>query len=113
MKFFPKYIKFVNKPRNIPQYINAKSDHQPNIIKNLPECIFCRINKLSSDKSVSDNSIELYNNAPYSSRLRSNSIKILTRILVEVKTGKEKLYGSTRHIVAMFSPTMVKFFSQS
>ena len=52
-----------NKPGNVPQYINLKSNHRPNIIKNLPESISRRINKLSSDKSVFDNSKDLYNNA--------------------------------------------------
>ena len=56
-----------NKPGNIPQYINVKANNPPNIIKNLPESISCRINKLSSDKSVFDNSKDLYNNALYDS----------------------------------------------
>ena len=42
-------------------------NHPPNIIKNLPESISCRINKLSTDKSVFDNSKDLYNNALSSS----------------------------------------------
>ena len=52
-----------NKPGNIPLYINVKSNHPPNIIKNLPKSISRRINKLSPDKSVFDNSKDLYNNA--------------------------------------------------
>ena len=43
-------------------------------------------------------------------KIRSNSIQILTRISVEVKTGKEKSYGSILHVVAMFPPTLVKVF---
>ena len=43
-------------------------------------------------------------------KIRSNSIQILTRISVEVRTGKEKSYGSILHIVAMFPPTLVKVF---
>ena len=39
----------------------------PNIIKNLPESISRRINKLSSDKSVFDNTKDLQNNALSSS----------------------------------------------
>ena len=52
-----------NKPGNIPLYINVKSNHPPNIIKNLPENISRRINKLSSDKSIFENSKDLYNSA--------------------------------------------------
>ena len=55
------------KPGNIPLYINVKSNHQPNIIKNLPESISRYINKLSSDKSVLDNSKDLYINTLSSS----------------------------------------------
>ena len=38
-------------------------NHPPNIIKNLPKSISRRIKKLSTDKSVFDNSKDLYNNA--------------------------------------------------
>ena len=56
-----------NKPGNIPLYINIKSNHPPNIVKNLPESISRCINKLSSNKFVFDNSKDLYNNALSSS----------------------------------------------
>ena len=59
-----------NKPGNIPLYINVKSNHPPNIIKNLPESTSRRINKLSSYKSVFDNSKDLYNNALSSSSFK-------------------------------------------
>ena len=52
-----------NKPGNTPLYINVKSDHPPNIIKNSPDNISRRINKLSSDKSIFDNSKDFYNSA--------------------------------------------------
>ena len=39
------------------------SNHQPNIIKNLPESISQRINELPSDKTVFNNSKELFKNA--------------------------------------------------
>ena len=48
---------------NIPLYINVKSNHLPDIINNLPENISCRIIKLSSDKSVFENSEDFYNSA--------------------------------------------------
>ena len=52
-----------NNPDNKPLYISLKSNHPPNIIKNLPESTSKRINKLSSDKTVFNNSKELFNNA--------------------------------------------------
>ena len=48
---------------NKPLYMNLKSNHPPNIIKNLPESTSRRINKLSSDKTVFNNSKELFSNA--------------------------------------------------
>ena len=45
-----------NNSGNIPLYINAKSNHPSNIIKNVPESISVRMNKLSCDKSLFDNS---------------------------------------------------------
>ena len=45
-----------------------KSNHPPNIIKSLLESISKRINKLSSDKTIFNNSKELFNNALSNSR---------------------------------------------
>ena len=52
-----------NKPDNKPLYNNVNSNHPPNIKKNLPESISWRINKLSYDKTVFNNSKKLFNNA--------------------------------------------------
>ena len=52
-----------NKPDNKLLYINVNYNHPPNIIKNLPESISQRINKLSSDKVVFNNSKDLFRNA--------------------------------------------------
>ena len=50
-----------NKLGNIPLYINVKPNHPPNIIKNLDDSISCRIDKLSSDNNVFENSKDIYN----------------------------------------------------
>ena len=55
------------KPDNKPLYINVKSNHPPNIIKKLPESISRRINKLPSDKTIFNNSEELFNNFLFNS----------------------------------------------
>ena len=39
-----------------------------------------------------------------------NVIQIITRISVEIRTGKERSYGSIVYIVAMFPPKLVKGF---
>ena len=51
-----------NKPDIKPIYINVNSNHPPHIIKNLPENISRRINKVSSDKTVLKNSRKLFKN---------------------------------------------------
>ena len=56
-----------NKPGNISQHINVKLNNLSNVIKNLPETISGRINELSSNYSVFDNSKDLCNNALYNS----------------------------------------------
>ena len=78
-----------NKAGNIPQYINVKSNHPPNIIKNLPESISRRINKLSSDKSVYDNSKDLYNNALYNSGFK-DKIKFYPDFNKNISRGKNR-----------------------
>ena len=43
-------------------------------------------------------------------KIKSNLIQILTKISVEIRTGKERSYGSMLHIVAMIPPTLLKVF---
>ena len=64
--FVNKYKPY-NKPDNKPSYINVNSKHPRNIIKNFPESVSWRINKLSSDKTVFNHSKKFFNNAHSSS----------------------------------------------
>ena len=52
-----------HKPNETPMYINVKSNHPQNIIKQLPKTINKRINEISSDEAVFNNSANFYNNA--------------------------------------------------
>ena len=76
--------------------------------KEFQQRIVCETNL----KIAFDNSKDLYNMhfIPVALKIRSNSIQILTRISIEVKTGKDKSYGSVLHIVALFPQTLVKAF---
>ena len=76
-------------PGNIPLYINVKSNHPPNIIKNLPESISGCINKLSSHKSVFDNSKNLYNNALASSGFK-DKIKFYPDFNKDISRNKNR-----------------------
>ena len=51
------------KPNNILQYINVKSNHQPAILKNIPEGIIKRLSEISSNKEVFDQAAPPYQKA--------------------------------------------------
>ena len=71
--FVNKYKPY-NKPDNKLLYINVNSKYPPNIIKNFPESVSWRINKLPSDKTVFNNSKKLFNNAFFSSGFVATNI---------------------------------------
>ena len=62
-----KYYPF-RKPDNDPLYINAKSNHPPSTIRQIPASISTRISGLSCDQDEFDKSTQLNNNALKSSR---------------------------------------------
>ena len=51
------------KPNDNPIYIHTKSNHPPNIIKQLPKNISKRISDISSSKEIFDKAAPYYNNA--------------------------------------------------
>ena len=48
------------KPGDRPKYVNAKSNHPPTILKNIPLAVNKRLSCISSDKEVFDNAAPLY-----------------------------------------------------
>ena len=66
-----KYYPF-RKPDNNPLYINAKSNHPPSIIKQVPASISSRISTLSCDANEFQNTAQLYNDALKSSGYNEN-----------------------------------------
>ena len=92
-----------NKPDNKPLYVNVNSNHPPHIIKNLPESISQHI-KLPSDKTVFNNSKQLFNNTLSTCRFDH---KIMFQPLTENKDHscnkewEQKLYGSIPHAAVM------------
>ena len=66
-----------NKTNTIPTYINVKSNHPTPIIKQIPNAINIRINRLSSSKTIFNNHHkEIYNEAVHNSRYK-NELKYL------------------------------------
>ena len=91
--------KSYNKPSSISLYINLKLNHSPNIIRNLPESISRRINKLSSDKSVFDNSKDFFNNALARSGFKDN-IKFNSDFNKNISRNKNR----KRKIILFYPP---------
>ena len=52
-----------NKPRNIPLYINKKSNHPPRIIENIPKSISKRLSEISIDEDSFSKAAPLYQKA--------------------------------------------------
>ena len=61
-----KYYPF-RKPDNNPLYINAKSNHPPSIVRQIPASISTRVSSLSCDSMEFDKTSQLYNDALRSS----------------------------------------------
>ena len=68
--------KTFNKTNTIPTYIDVSSNHPTPIIKQIPNAINIRINRLSSSKMIRNNHKEIYNEAVYNSRYK-NELKYL------------------------------------
>ena len=108
-----------NKPGNIPLYINVKSNHPPNIIKNLPETI-SRHKTFFRVILTNYHPINLYlkilktfmivHFLTVVLKLKSNSTQIIKGISGRITKGKEKLCGSILHIATMFPPILGKVF---
>ena len=51
------------KPGDLPQYINTRSNHPPNIIKQIPTMVVKRLSRLSSNEEIFNNQKEKYEKA--------------------------------------------------
>ena len=60
----------------IPTYINVSSNHPASIVKQIPNVINIRINRLSSSKNMFNNHKEFYNEAWHNSSYK-NELKYL------------------------------------
>lgn len=49
-----------NKPNNTPSYVHSKSNHPPNILKNIPESINKRLSEISSNEKIFNEAIPTY-----------------------------------------------------
>ena len=56
-----------SKTTNTPLYVHSKSNHPPNIIRNIPESVNRRLSEISSDEAVFNEAATLYQDALYKS----------------------------------------------
>ena len=56
-----------SKPSNTPLYVHSKSNHPPNIIKNIPESVNRRLSEISSDEVVFNEAATPYQDALHKS----------------------------------------------
>ena len=52
-----------SKPRTTPLYVHSKSNHPPNIIRNIPEAINKRLSEISSDEDAFNEAAPPYQEA--------------------------------------------------
>ena len=79
-KFFP-----YRKPNNKPLYINAKSNHPPTIIKELPNMINKHLSDLSCNKEEFKKAKPLYENA-----LKASGYKLEMKYKISESLNKQK-----------------------
>ena len=89
-KFWP-----YRKPNSEPLYINAKSNHPPCVIKQLPDSINSRLNSISCDKEVFDNAKPMYESALRASGFQSN---------LEYSSERKNQKRSRKRRVIWFNP---------
>ena len=92
------------KPNDKPLYISHKSNHPPNIIKNLPDSISRRLTDISSDHHVFKDAVPLCNNA-----LRQSGYSENLQYLEDWKTNKGSRKGRNRQRnIVWFNPPFSK-----
>ena len=80
-----------NKPNNLPIYVHSKSNHPPNIIKNLPAAINNRLCTISSDNEIFKKSSNIYQRALYDSGYRHQLQYKPTSIHTKQRTRKRNI----------------------
>ena len=104
------------KPNDETLYVHAKSNHPPNIIKEVPIAIEKRLCNLSASKEIFEEAAMHYQRNKH---LRSVDITTFYRIILlrqitltpEEDHGREILLGLIRHLALMFPQMSVSTFS--
>ena len=87
------------KPNDRPIYIHKLSNHQPNIIKNLPASIIRRLTDISSDKASFADAKPLYNNA-----LKASGFSEEAEYLEERKSTVRRKQRNRPRKITWFNP---------
>ena len=91
------------KPNGAPIYVNAKSNHPPKILENIPKGINRRLSSISASKEVFDRAVPPYQDAltkagynfqlQYDEQINNGEEGEGGQVTKKEKTGKEKLFG--------------------
>ena len=90
-----------SKPTNTPLYVHSKSNHPPNIIKNIPDSINRRLSDISSDEHVFNEAA-----APYQEALRKSGYTYSLKLKPSQQTPPNQ--KSRRRNIIWFSPPFSK-----
>ena len=90
-----------SKPTNTPLYVHSKSNHPPNIIKNIPDSINRRLSDISSDEHVFNEAA-----APYQEALRKSGYTYSLKFKPSQQTPPNQ--KSRRRNIIWFNPPFSK-----
>ena len=96
-KYYP-----YKKPNSDPEYIHKKSNHPPNIIKDLPKMISQRISNLSYDEDIFNNSKQVYEKALKESGFTENLE------FDKTNTGTERTRRRRKRKIIWYNPPFSK-----
>ena len=101
------------KPNNVPLYVHKKSNHPPNILRNIPLSINTRLTEISSDEESFQRASQQYQqalqNSGYKHQLNKTSIYLIIQPL-KPEIGDEISYGTIHHLVKMYQRILDKHF---
>ena len=83
----------LRKPDNNPLYINAKSNHPPSIIRQIPASLSQRISSISCDSDAFNKTSQLYNDA-----LRSSGYKESIQYVATQSQGNNRNRNRSRNV---------------
>ena len=96
--------KLYHKPNGKPPYISKHSNHQSNILKQLPKSIEKRISETSSNINAPNKSTKIYNDALHESDFKET----LQFVIPAIKNNDENQKRKMKRNIIRFNPSYSK-----